>query len=201
MPPSMCEISFRFANQSQYPMKKAELKKLKYPIGEFKTSKKISEKEIESGIKTIESFPAKLRKEASKLNEDMLDYRHRPGGWTIRQLVHHCADSHINAYVRTKLAYTEKNPKVKPYDESAWANTGDAGEAPIEWSVLLIEGLHKRWAMLLSEMNDEDLERTYYHPEQKKEIKLNHLIVLYAWHCNHHLAHIQQAKKHRNKFS
>lgn len=181
-------------------MKKADLKALKYPIGELKMPKKISDKDIESGMKIITGFPAKVRKEAGKLSDDTLEYRHRPGGWTIRQLVHHCADSHLNAYIRTKLAYTEKNPTVKPYDESAWANTGDAGEAPVEWSLLLLEGLHNRWAALLSELNEEDLERTYYHPEQKKNVKLNQVIVLYAWHCNHHLAHIQQAKKHKNKF-
>lgn len=181
-------------------MKKAERKVLKYPVGEFKMPKKVSDKEIAKGIKTIAEFPSKLRKEMNKLNDDVLEYRHRPGGWTIRQIIHHCADSHINAYVRTKLAYTEKNPTVKPYDESAWANTGDAGEAPIEWSLILLEGLHKRWVALLSEMNEDDLERTYYHPEQKKEIKLKQLLVLYAWHCSHHLAHVQQAKKHKNKF-
>lgn len=181
-------------------MNKAERKVLKYPIGEFKMPKKVSDKEIAIGIKTIAEFPSKLRKETNKLDDDMLEYRHRPGGWTIRQLVHHCADSHINAYVRTKLAYTEKNPTVKPYDESAWANTGDGGESPVEWSLMLLEGLHKRWITLLSELNEDDLERTYYHPEQKKEIKLKQLIVVYAWHCSHHLAHVQQAKKHKNKF-
>src|SRR5579863_5911886 len=148
-------------------MKKAKRKALKYPIGEFKMPKKFTVKEVEDRIKIIAAFPSKLYKEVGKLGNEMLEYRHRPGGWTIRQLVHHCADSHINAYVRTKLAYTEKNPKVKPYDESAWANTGDAGEAPVEWSLQLLEGLHKRWVALLSELNEEDLQRTYYHPEQK----------------------------------
>lgn len=182
-------------------MKKANLKALKYPIGEFKMPKKISEKDIQSAIKTIAGFPGKLKKETGSLNNTAVEYRHRPGGWTIRQLVHHCADSHMNAFIRTKLAYTEKNPTVKPYDESAWANTDDAGGAPIEWSLLLIEGLHNRWASLLSELNEDDLERTYYHPEQKKEVKINQVAVLYAWHCNHHLAHIKQAKKHKNKFN
>jgi hypothetical protein len=182
-------------------MKKATLKALKYPTGEFKMPKKISEKEVESRIKIIASFPSKLKKEVDKLKEDMLEYRHRLGGWTIRQLIHHCADSHINAYIRTKLAYTEKNPTVKPYDESAWANTDDAGEAPVEWSVQLLDGLHKRWVVLLSELNKDDLQRTYYHPAYKTKVTLTHLICLYAWHCEHHLAHVQQAKKYKNKFS
>lgn len=182
-------------------MKKATLKALKYPTGEFKMPKKFSEKDVESRIKIIAVFPAELKKEVDKLKDDVLEYRHRLGGWTIRQLVHHCADSHINAYVRTKLAYTENNPTVKVYDESAWANTDDAGEAPVEWSLLLLEGLHKRWAMLLSELNKDDLQRTYYHPGLKTKVTLTHLIFLYAWHCKHHLAHIQQAKKYKNKFS
>lgn len=182
-------------------MKKADIKAFKYPTGEFKMPKKISEKELESKIKIIADFPAKLKKEVDKLKKEMLEYRHRLGGWTIRQLIHHCADSHINAYIRTKLAYTEKNPIIKPYDESAWANTDDAGEAPIEWSVMLLEGLHKRWAMLLSELNESDFKRTYYHPVYKTKVTISHLIFLYAWHCEHHLAHIQQAKKYKNKFS
>lgn len=196
----MLEISFRFASYS-LRMKKAEIKALKYPTGEFKMPKKISEKELESKIKIIADFPVKLKKEVDKLKKEMLEYRHRLGGWTIRQLIHHCADSHINAYVRTKLAYTEKNPTVKPYDESAWANTADAGEAPVEWSVMLLEGLHNRWAMLLAELNEDDLKRTYYHPAYKTSVTITHLIFLYAWHCEHHLAHVQQAKKYKNKFS
>jgi hypothetical protein len=181
-------------------MKKATLKALKYPTGEFTMPKKFSEKEMASRIKVIADFPAKLKKEVDKLKEDMLEYRHRLGGWTIRQLIHHCADSHINAYVRTKLAYTEKTPIVKTYDESAWANTSDAGEAPVQWSVQLLDGLHKRWAMLLSELNEDELKRTYYHPVQNKKVPLSHLIFLYAWHCEHHLAHVQQAKKYKNRF-
>lgn len=182
-------------------MKKATLKALKYPIGEFKMPKKISEQDVESQIKIIADFPDKLRKEVDRLKEDMLEYRHRLGGWTIRQLIHHCADSHINAYVRTKLTATEKNPTVKPYDESAWANTDDAGEASVEWSVQLLEGLHKRWTMLLFGLNKDELKRTYYHPAYKTTVTLTQLIFLYAWHCNHHLAHVQQAKKYKNKFS
>jgi len=182
-------------------MKKSTLTALKYPIGEFKMPKKITEKNIESSIKNIEKFPAKLKKEVEELNEKTLEFRHRLGGWTIRQLVHHLADSHINAYVRTKLACTEKNPTITPYDESAWANTDDAGEAPIRWSLQLLEGLHKRWAILLIGLNDEELKRTYYHPVYKRKITISYLIFLYAWHCQHHLAHIKQAKKYKNKFS
>jgi len=182
-------------------MKKAELKALKYPIGEFKMPKKISDKDLESQLKIIAGFPSKMRKEVDKVKDDVLEYRHRLGGWTIRQIVHHCADSHMNAFIRTKLAYTEKNPTIKPYDESAWANTADAGEAPVTWSLDLLDGLHNRWVTLLSELNDEELKRTYFHPASNKKVQLNYLVFLYAWHCNHHIAHIQQAKKHKNKFS
>jgi len=126
-------------------MKKATNQTLKYPVGEFKMPAKFSEKDIVSAIRIIEKFPALLRKEVDNLDAPALLYRHRLGGWTIKQLVHHCADSHINAYARTKLAFTENNPTIKPYDESAWANTDDAAEAPIEWSLILLDGLHKRW--------------------------------------------------------
>ncbi|HTB31996.1 MAG TPA: putative metal-dependent hydrolase [Bacteroidia bacterium] len=182
-------------------MKKTVIKALKYPTGEFKMPKKFSDKDIESKIKIIAEFPAKLRKEVEKMKEDMLEYRHRLGGWTVRQIVHHCADSHMNAYIRTKLAYTEENPTIKPYDESAWANMDDAGEAPVEWSLQLLDGLHKRWVMTLEGLNSEELARTYYHPEHEKKISLNHLIFLYAWHCEHHVAHVKQAKIYKNKFS
>jgi hypothetical protein len=182
-------------------MKKTAIKALKYPIGEFKMPKKFSDKEIESRIKIIADFPARLKKEVDTMYEDMLEYRHRLGGWTVRQIVHHCADSHMNAYVRTKLAYTEDNPTIKPYDESAWANTDDAGEAPVAWSLQILEGLHKRWGMLLSGLNEDELKKTYFHPEHNKKISLSYLIFLYSWHCEHHLAHVKQAKKYKNKFS
>ncbi len=182
-------------------MKKVDPKALKFPIGEFKMPEKFSEKEIVSRIKTIENFPAILRKEVEKLDDKVFLYRHRLGGWTIKQLVHHCADSHLNAYVRTKLACTEKNPTIKPYDESAWANMDDAAEAPVEWSLKLLEGLHKRWAIILTELTPEDFKKTYFHPEQKRKVSLVFLVFLYSWHCNHHLAHIKQAKKYKNKFS
>lgn len=182
-------------------MKKATQKLLKYPVGEFKMPAKYSEKELVSKIKVIEKFPLLLKKEIEKKDEIVLTYRHRLGGWTIKQLIHHCADSHLNAYMRTKLAYTENNPTIKPYDESAWANTDDAAEAPVEWSIMILEGLHKRWCMLLSELNEEDYKKTYFHPEFKKKVTLGNLLFLYAWHCNHHLAHIKQAKKYKNKFS
>jgi hypothetical protein len=184
-----------------HSMKKATLEALKYPVGEFKMPKKISDKEIALNIKTIANFPAKLKKEVGSLNNTALAYRHRLGGWTIRQLVHHSADSHMTAFTRIKLAYTEKNPTVKPYDESAWANTDDAGEAPVEWSLQMLDGLHKRWVVLLSELNEEDFKRTLYHPERKEKLSISFLLFLYAWHCDHHLAHVQQAKKYKNKFS
>jgi hypothetical protein len=196
----MLEINFNIASYLNR-MKKATIKALKYPTGEFKMPKKFSEKELESRIKIIENFPANLKKEVEKITEDTLEFRHRLGGWTVRQIVHHCADSHMNAYIRTKLAYTETNPTIKPYDESAWANTDDSGEAPVTWSLLILEGLHYRWVMMLRELNPDDLNKTYFHPEYQKKITLSHLIFLYAWHCGHHIAHVKQAKKYKNKFS
>ena len=162
--------------------------------------KKYSENDIEKCIAVLEVFPARLKKEVEGLNDDRLVYRHRPGGWTIRQLVNHLADSHLNAFVRTKLTLTEVNPTIKPYDESAWANMDDAAESPLEWSLMILDGLHNRWTMILDTVNEIELRKTYYHPEYKREVTLANLVFLYAWHCEHHLAHIKQAKKFKNKF-
>jgi hypothetical protein len=181
-------------------MNKKTLQTLKYPTGEFKMPKKFGEKDIEKCIKSLEAFPAKLRKEVQGLNENSLAYRHRPGGWTITQLVHHCADSSMNAFIRTKLTLTENKPAIKPYDESAWANMDDAAEAPIGSSLILLEGLYKRWITVLNSINTDDLNRTYYHPQFKKQMSLSYHLFLCAWHEEHHLAHIKQAKKHKNKF-
>lgn len=169
------------------------LEQLKYPIGKFQKPITITEKTLAQWIADIAEFPSKLKNEVSKLTDGELDRPYRRGGWTIRQVVHHCADSHMNSLIRFKLALTEEVPTIKPYKEDQWAQLSDA-QMPVAPSLQLLEALHSRWVNLLSSLTEQELSRCYYHPEQQKEIDLKTTIGLYAWHCNHHLAHVRQAK-------
>ncbi|WP_293881030.1 MULTISPECIES: YfiT family bacillithiol transferase [unclassified Sphingobacterium] len=173
-----------------------ELEKLRYPIGRFAISDVIDHTLLNDWIKTITDFPARLKSEVGDLTDDMLEKRYRPEGWTIRQVVHHCADSHMNSFIRFKLALTEEDPTIKLYEEKLWAELPDAKNIPIESSVKLLEGLHERWGILLKSLTDEQLERGFIHPATKRLISLKVNIGLYAWHCNHHLMHIANAKNY-----
>ena len=166
----------------------------RYPIGRFDKNINIT-KEMRSGfIKTIEELPLQLRKEVNDLLPKQLDTPYRDGGWTVRQVIHHLPDSHLNAYVRFKLALTEDNPLIKTYEEHLWAELRDSFETPINISLTLLESLHTRWAILLRSLTDEQFERTFQHPEWEK-ITLSTTLALYAWHSKHHLAHIMELKK------
>lgn len=162
---------------------------LKYPIGKFKLPEQVSPEMIDEAIVQIKSFPSHLFKAVSPLSFVQLDMPYRPGGWTVRQLIHHCADSHMNAFIRFKLALTESNPTVKPYDEAAWANLSDAS-LPIESSLAIIQAIHFKWGKLLDSMKSEDFKKTYFHPEKKRNQELEEVTLMYAWHSQHHLAHI-----------
>lgn len=137
--------------------------------------------------------PARLRAAVSGLSEPQLDTPYRPGGWTVRQVVHHLPDSHINSYVRFKLALTEDTPTIKPYDEALWAKLPDAVATPIETSLRLMEGLHGRWVGLLESMSDTDFSRAFRHPEIGM-VRLDQNLALYAWHGKHHVAHINSLR-------
>ncbi len=163
------------------------------PIGPFEFGEIYSSEDLGLFIRKIEGCPAKLKKIASGLKDAQLDVSYREGGWTIRQVIHHLADSHINAYTRFKLALTEDTPSIRPYDEKAWAELVDSKTGVIESSLELLVGLHKRWSLLLRAMSAEDFQRLYYHPEHQMSHPLSELVAMYAWHCDHHLAHIQQA--------
>lgn len=163
---------------------------LKYPIGRFKIPESINSETIQEAIFQFKSFPANLFTAVSPLSIPQLDTPYRPGGWTVRQLVHHCADSHMNAFIRYKLALTEENPTVKPYDEALWANLTDAA-LPIESSLSIIKAIHLKWGVLLDSMKHEEFKRTYFHPEKKRNQDLEEITLLYSWHSQHHLAHIQ----------
>jgi hypothetical protein len=168
--------------------------KLKYPIGKFKAPEQFTASLIQTWISTIAEFPEKLKKEVLQLDDVQLDTAYRPGGWTIRQVVHHCADSHLNSYIRFKLALTEDSPIIKPYFEERWAELPDALRMPVAPSISLLEGLHQRWGFLLNELTEEQLERCFIHPEHGNKVSLKTNIAIYAWHCNHHLAHITTVK-------
>lgn len=174
------------------------LDQLKYPIGIFEKPKKITKEILENWISDISTFPKRLSNEVNHLTDEQLDTRYRPGGWTIRQVVHHCADSHMNSLMRLKLALTEDQPTIKPYFEERWAELIDTKRMPIEPSLKVIEGMHERWMVLLNNLSDEQYKRIFIHPDQGKTFTVDEHTGYYAWHCNHHLAHITELKKRSN---
>lgn len=175
-----------------------ELDKLRFPIGKYEKPAIITKELIHNYISEIAGFPEKLRKEVAHLNDEQLDTQYRPGGWTIRQVIHHCADSHINAFTRFKLALTEENPLIKPYYEDRWAELSDSRQLDIHPALLMLEGLHQRWIHLLNSLTEQDLERGFIHPEHGNQVLLKENAGIYAWHGAHHLAHITELKKRRN---
>jgi len=160
----------------------------RFPIGAFDAPATISEDERTGAIATLAELPEQLRNAVDGLSSPQLATPYREGGWTLRQVVHHIADSHMNAFVRVKLALTEDWPKVKSYDEVAWAKLHDTA-APVEWSLELVESLHARWVMLLQSLNETQWQRGYLHPEDGR-VTVELSALTYAWHSRHHVAHI-----------
>lgn len=177
-------------------MEATELETLKYPIGKYQFPENVSIENIQHWIGEIAAFPALLKSELEDVRAEDLQKRYRPGGWTIHQVVHHCADSHINSLVRFKLALTEDNPVIKPYAESLWAELPDTLDLPVDVAVQLLEAVHTKLYVLLSSLTEEQLQRTFIHPEYNRTQTIVFTIGLYAWHGNHHLAHIRLAKQH-----
>ncbi|MGH9524615.1 MAG: YfiT family bacillithiol transferase [Terriglobales bacterium] len=171
---------------------------LSYPIGKFQYAGSSTSEQRAQYIREIEETPARLRDAVRGLNEQQIETPYRPGGWTVRKVVHHVPESHMNAYVRFKLALTEENPTVKPYKEDLWAKTPDVAATPLEVSLALLENLHRRWVMLLKSLTAADLERTLQHPELG-QVKLDRYLAMYAWHGKHHVAHIT-ALRQRNEW-
>ncbi len=162
---------------------------LRYPIGPFKMKDQITEAEREQFIETIAATPARLRAAVEGLSTEQLDTPYRLGGWTVRQVIHHVPDSHINSYCRFKLALTEDEPQIKPYDEARWAELSDSQATPVEVSLALLENLHRRWVTLLGSMTEDDFKRAFRHPELGL-VRLDQNLSLYAWHGSHHTAQI-----------
>lgn len=164
------------------------LEALRFPIGRFTTDPEVTGLKRRLWVGHMAALPANLRTALGGLSEARLDRRYRPEGWTVRQVVHHLADEHINAFTYFKMALTEDEPVVKTYDEPRWAETGDARAAPVELSVNLLTGLHARWVVLLNSLDEEGFGRAYIH--RRGRVSIDDAIQLYAWHGLHHTAHI-----------
>lgn len=177
-----------------------DINQLKFPVGNYIAPQEITQNDIESWIKNIELFPQKLSELVASLTSKELNYIYRPGGWTVKQVIHHLADSHLNSFTRFKLTLTEEKPIVRPYQEAQWAETIDANNDQIDLSLNILYGLHERWAMLLKNLTSADFDRTYFHPDDQKQYTMKWMLGLYDWHCRHHFAHIEQALKHEGIF-
>jgi hypothetical protein len=174
----------------------SELEDLRYPVGRFKAPASFEPTARAEQISILRQLPSTLQAAVSGLNHTQLDTPYRDGGWTVRQLVHHIADSHANAYVRTKLALTEDWPTIKPYDEAAWARLADS-HLPIDGSLAMIAALHERWVALLESLSNADFQRGYNHPENGRQ-DLATVLAIYAWHSRHHTAHITKLRSRQN---
>jgi hypothetical protein len=168
----------------------------RYPIGKFALPAEVTPELRKAAIEEIAATPAKVRAALQGLNDAQLDTPYRDGGWTLRQVAHHLPDSHMNAYIRWRLALTETEPTIKPYAEDAWAKLEDASHAPTEVSLRLLETLHERWVRLLRSLNAEDFAKTFRHPEHGVRT-LDWMLFLYAWHGRHHTAHISELRKQK----
>jgi uncharacterized damage-inducible protein DinB len=168
----------------------------RYPVGMFEMPAQATASRRQQAIDELAATPAKLRAAAKGLSDSQLDTPYREGGWTVRQVVHHVPDSHLNAYVRLKLALTEEKPTIKPYDQEAWANLADSKSTPIEVSLTLLSTVHDRWDRLWRSMKPEQFARVLVHPEHG-ERSVDWLLFLYEWHGRHHTAHITELRKQK----
>ena len=166
----------------------------RYPIGKFEPKDDYSSEEVKQGIDRIGALPTRLEKAIKNLLPAQLDTPYREGGWTVRQVVHHIADSHMNAYIRVKWTLTEDSPVIKAYDEKAWAVTPEASSDP-SLSLELLKSLHAKWVTLLRAIPSDKLRREFIHPDTKKQVKIDRIIATYAWHGEHHLSHITSLKE------
>ncbi len=167
---------------------------LQYPVGKFRFPETVSASERDVFIQQIAETPERLRAALAGLDREQLDTPYRPGGWTVRQVAHHLPDSHLNSYVRFKLAVTESEPNIKGYDEAAWAELADAKSASVETSLALLSSLHERWVMFLRSLTAEQFARGFHH-SQLGRVRLDQNVALYAWHGRHHVAHIDALRE------
>lgn len=178
-----------------------DIEKLKFPIGQSIPNKNPNEQLLNQWIDTIEKFPSRVKQSVKDVSVEKLNYRYRPNGWAVKQVIHHCADSHTNSIIRFKLALTEQTPIIKPYHEDRWANLTDALSDEIEESLILLDGLHKKWVRLLRGLTKDQLNMEFIHPEHGLKFNIAESIGTYAWHCNHHLAHINNGIGSKGKYN
>ncbi|MBK6822228.1 MAG: putative metal-dependent hydrolase [Saprospiraceae bacterium] len=169
------------------------LEKLKYPIGKWSAQEVVDLDLIKKWIGDIAMLPSNLSDILNRIEPIDYELTYRPGSWTVRQLLHHIADSHINAYIRHKLAVSEQTPTINPYNEVLWAEMADVKEVDIKVSLNLLEAIHQRWTVFLNSLNQADLEKSFYHPGHKRFITISESIGMYSWHGKHHLSHIKLA--------
>ncbi|RMA58005.1 YfiT family bacillithiol transferase [Ulvibacter antarcticus] len=172
-----------------------DIEKLKYPIGKFDCPSNIDSEKLEAWISILEHFPNRLASLVENLSEAQLNTQYRPDGWTVRQVIHHVYDSHHNSYSRYKWALTEETPLIKVYNEADWAKLFDGATAPIETTLPALTALHAKLVFLLKGMKPEDFQREFIHPDKKEKVTLAENTGIYAWHCNHHYAHIETLVK------
>ncbi len=170
------------------------MEEFQYPIGKFLAKDSYTADEINKCIERIASLPGRLQQAVAVFSELQFDTPYRDGGWTVRQLIHHIADSHLNAYIRFKWTLTETNPVIKAYNEKIWATTPEVIGDP-QLSIDLLKAHHRKWVELLRALTPTDLEKYFVHPETKREVKLKTITAMYAWHSDHHLAHITKLKE------
>lgn len=175
----------------------ARMTDLSYPIGRFTYDSDVTPGKRTAWIRQIAEAPAAIRAAIDGLSSEQLDRPYRPGGWTVRQLVHHVADSHLNAYVRFKWTLTEDNPTIKAYNQDAWAALADSALTPVEVSLDLLDAVHRRWGVLIESLKEEDWTRPLVHPENGP-MTLDRMLQLYAWHGRHHTAHIAGFRQREN---
>ena len=162
----------------------------RFPLGEHDFREPVTQADVDAGREAIRRLPEELAAALEGLTPEQLDTPYRDGGWTVRQVVHHLADSHLNSHCRFRLALTEDVPEIRPYDEKLWAELDDARSGPLEPSLAILEGVHQRWATLLDGLVDADYQHRLFHPEIGEELDLAQMTVGYGWHCRHHVAHI-----------
>lgn len=176
-------------------METLSAEQLSYPIGKYQAPEKISPALRQQWMRTLSNLTADLRLAINDLSEEQLDTPYRPGGWSVRQVIHHLPDSHMNSYIRFKLALTEDHPSIRPYFEDRWAKLEDYQNTPIEVSLALLDSLHYRWVRMLENMEEADWNRTFFHPESQESARLDALLGHYDWHSRHHLTHITSLRK------
>lgn len=177
-----------------------DLEKLKFPIGEFHPPSEYTEELVNNWIAVLENFPIVLSRLVGELSEEQLTWKYRPEGWNVKQVVHHCADSHMNSIIRFKLALTEENPTIKPYFEDKWAELEDTLNVDVSFSLEILKGVHFRWVSLLKSLSKAQMKRSFVHPEHGSQVTIQENIGIYAWHCQHHLAHIKNALEAGGKY-